>query len=216
MRPICQYKLLNRIEFLDAKFHCDLTDMRENMKDIEIQRLSNSLDSDHVTSRSQAICKIFDDENQWDIFVSHFNFNPLAKGNAYAYKPQRSCEIVMYHVGIEHTMFRLRQQHQLLPAVWHVHSTSTPHRLSQKIQFQWQGRGGTGRPPTCLKWIGVNFEVSPGCGDIHNCCFNFYALKRVDGYNPKLAKNLSGTMWGLNSQCSDWGNIASCQLQMLS
>ena len=54
------------------------------------------------------------------VHICCFNFDDLAKGNAY--NLQQNSEIVMDHMGIELTIFRLRQ-HRQLPVVQHVHST---------------------------------------------------------------------------------------------
>ena len=55
------------------------------------------------------------------------DFCALAQGNAYY--PQKSREIAVPVVGVDRTMFRLRQQRQL-PVAQHVRST--PQRLCQK------------------------------------------------------------------------------------
>ena len=58
------------------------------------------------------------------------------------------------------------------------HDTETVH----KRQFQGRGQGNTGKMTTRLEWTSVtlntcvSFQLRPGSGDIHTCCFDFAAL----------------------------------------
>ena len=59
----------------------------------------------------------------------------------------------------------------------------------------------------------VNFELRPGSGDIHICCFNFDDLAQGNAYNSQRSREIA-----VHHARIDlipfilWDNIASCQL----
>ena len=120
------------------------------------------------------------------IYICWFNFDALAQGNAYKPTHKRNRQIIVDPAGIELTTSRLRQLRQLL-VVQHVHFT--PLKLRKKRNSSdmpeaaldnWQPVGNA--QVSISKPVSVNFELSPGAGDIHICWFNFDALAQGNVY----------------------------------
>ena len=119
-----------------------------------------------------------------NIHICWFNFDALAQGNAY--KPTK--EPINYR-GPGGDRTHDLQTEATLPVVQHVRFT--PLKLRQK-------RNSNDMPEAALdNWqpvwnaqvsistlVYVNFELRPGAGDIHICCFNFDALAQGNAYKP--------------------------------
>ena len=96
----------------------------------------------------------------------------------------------MDQAGIELTTSRLRQLRQL-PVVQHVRFTPLKSRLKNATPMtcpwlHWTTDNLSGMHMVSISTpVCVNFELRPGAGDIHICCFfNFDALAQGNACKP--------------------------------